>query len=482
MKNIILTLVISLYSFFAFPQGNTKIRINIPQTDTITLKAEIFVIDPMQTIGSGTFKDTVLIENGQCQFEFNIKNPSLIYLTINHKYVTFPGVYEVLVEPLDNLVFDLPNIKEAGYFGFGILNTKVSGKGSEKVNLTKNILRKVFDIYKADPEYNQQSLIYQYQTTDRKLNVIDSLYRLDKSISRNIKDLIKAQLFANILVSLNRASLRSESDSVRFLFDKYIVNKKRTEIFFKKDVINYYGGGTIPSYLILTDDTHPSKTNVEFFRQTNQLEYATLLSKRLKKFPEIRDYLLSDHLIASIRNSFDSTTTKLYEYYCKEADFNNSNYTTVLNLYNDTEKKFAVGKPFYSFSLPDSTGKLHNLSDFKGKVLVIDFWYNGCGGCKLMVPVLEEIEKEMAGKDVQFVSIGIDKRNLWLEGIGKYSSATSLQLYTEGQSKDHLMMKYLNIYAYPRLIIVDKNGNIASSPPDPRSEKNGFIASINDHL
>ncbi|KXH84885.1 TlpA family protein disulfide reductase [Chryseobacterium kwangjuense] len=475
MKNTILTLVISLYSIFAFSQGNTKITINIPQTDTTKLKATIFVLDPTQTIGSEKYQDTVQIKNGHCQFTVNMKNPSLVYMTINHKYVTFPGTYGVIVEPFDNLVFDLPDIKEASYFGFGILNTKVSGKGSEKINFTKNILHKVFDIYKTDPPTPSQSLTYTYKTTDRKLTVIDSLYRLNKTVPGHIKDLVKALLYAEIMVALNRESLRCEDDSVKILFDKYIVNKKRIEVFLKKGIIQYSGAGTLPSYLILTEYSAPTKTNNEFFRETNQLKYAQLLVKRLKKFPEIRDYLLSDHLISSIRNSFDSTTIKLFEYYCIEADFNNPNFITVTNLYVDTEKKFAVGKPFYNFSLPDSTGKLHTLSDFKGKVLVIDFWYNGCSGCKLTVPVLEEIEKEMVSENVQFLSIGIDKKDLWLEGIGKYSSASSLQLYTEGRSKEHPMMKYLNIYAYPRLIVVDKNGNIASAPPEPRTKKEDFV-------
>lgn len=482
MKIIILTLAISLCSLFAFAQGNTKIRINIPQADTTTLSVAIFVLDPIQTIGAGKYQDTVLIKNGQCQFTLDMKNPSLVYLTINNKYVTFPGVYGVIVEPSDNLVFDLPDMKEAGYFGFGILQTKISGIGSEKINLTKKIIRKVFDIYKSDLASPSQSLAYKYKTTDRKLQVIDSLYRLDKTVPLKIKDLIKANLYAEIMADLNKTSLRSQSDSVSGLYKKYVVDKKRAEIFFKKDVIKYAGSGSaVPSYLILTERKTP-KMNEEFLLETKQLQYAQLLVKRLKKFPEIRDYLLSNHLISSIRNGLDSTTTKLYEYYCNEADFNNPNYTTVTNLYVDIEKKFSVGKPFYDFSLPDSTGKLYALSDFKGKVLVIDFWYNGCSGCKFMVPVLEEIEKEMAGTAVQFISIGIDKRDLWLEGIGKYSSQNSLQLFTEGQNKDHPMMKYLNIYSYPRLIIVDKNGNIAPAPNDPRVDKNGFVEMVKGHL
>lgn len=480
MKNTILTLVASLYSFFIFSQGNTQITINIPQQDTTKLEAVIFIEDPMLNLGSESYRDTVLIKNGQCRFSFDIKNPSFMYLIINNKYVTFPGDYAVLITPNDNLTFDVPPFKEVGFFGWGIRKIKIMGKGSAKINLTKNIISKYLEIYARDPDYAQQSITYQYETTDRKLTVIDSLCKLDKSVPRKIKDLIKAQLYGSVMTILIRSSKKSENDSVRFLFNKYIINKKRMDVFFKKDVVKY--GGMIGSYLILSEYKNPVTVGGDDFERTNRIQYAKILVKRLEKFPDIRDYMLSKHLIATIKNGFDSTTTQLYQYYCNEADFNNPNYSIVTNLYVDTEKKFSIGKPFYNFSLPDSTGRFYNLANFKGKVLVIDFWYNGCGGCKLMVPALEEIEKEMAGQNVQFLSIGIDKRDLWLDGIGKYSSSTSLQLFTEGKSKDHPMMKYLNIYAYPRLFIVDQNGNITPAPPNPITNKSAFISSIKAYL
>lgn len=480
MKNLILTIIISLSSLFVFSQGKTKITINMPQVDTTELKATLYIEDPLQRIGSGIIKDTALIQNNQCEFTFDIQNPSNMSIIINNKFVTFPGDYSVIIEPGDNLTFTIPSIKEVGFFGWGILKIKVSGKGSEKIDLTKNIIGKCLEVYAKDPDYTKQSLTYQFESTDRKLNVIDSMYRLNTTVPKPIKDIIKSQLYNSVMTSLIRSSNNSRSDSLRLLFNKYIVNKKRMDVFFKKNIVQY--GGMIGSYLILSEYSNPITVGGNNFTEDNRMKYAEIIVKRLKKFPEIRDYMLSKHLIASIRSAFDSTTTKLYEYYCDEADFNNPNYNTVANLYQDTESKFAVGKPFFNFSLPDSTGKIYNISDFKGKVMVIDFWYNGCGGCRLMVPALEEVEKEMIGKNVQFLSIGIDKKDLWLDGIGKYSSKSSIQLFTNGQSKEHPMMKYLNIYAYPRLFIVDKSGNITPAPPNPISDKNAFINSIEKYL
>lgn len=480
MKNLILSLISILYCISAHSQGNTKITLNIPQIDTAELKATISIEDPLRKIGEGRFKDTQIIKNGQCTFSFEIENPSYVTLLINNKYLTFPGDYSVIIEPGDNLNFDIPSMKEAGFFGWGIMKVNISGKGAAKVNLFKTAMGKCLEIYAKDPEYAKQSITYKYETTDKKLSVMSAVLDRDKTTSNYIKELIKAQLYGTTMVSLFRSSKRSESDSVHYLFNKYIVKKRRMDVFFRKNIVQY--GGSIGSYLILTEFKNPVKVGADDFERKNRLQYAEILVKRLEKHPEIRDFMLSKHLMASIRSAFDSTTTKLYRYYCDHANFNNPNYNSVVKLYEATEMKLAEGRPFYNFSLPDSTGKFHNLSEFKGKVLVIDFWYNGCGGCKLMVPALEDIELEMKEKDVQFISIGIDKKDLWLDGIGRYSSANSLQLFTDGQSKEHPMMKYLNIYAYPRLIIVDKNGNIAAAPPEPRSRKKEFINFIHTLL
>ena len=475
MKNIALIFV-SLFIFsFSFSQRKTKITINIPQQDTTRLQAKLFLQDPLQGINKGYYSDTLEIKAGTCQFSFDIENTSLVNLIINDKFVAYPGPYEILIEPADELIFDLPPLKEAGRYGFGFAKINVRGKGSEKVNMAKSMVSKYFEIFASDLPYNKQSLTYMFKTTDRKLNVIDSVYNENMGVPMQIKDLIKAQLYGDLFVTLFRSCKRTESDSLPLLFNEYIVKKKRIDVFYKKGIIKYFGSGSVPSFLILSEFKKPIIVGGEEYPKKHPQQYAELLYKRLKKNPEIRDYLLSDFLISTILRSLDSNVISLYDYYLNHADFNNPNFASVVKTYEEAQKKFAVGTPFFDFSLPDSTGKIHSLSDFKGKVVVFDFWYNGCAGCKLMVPVLEGIEKELKDKNIVFISVGIDKKQLWLDGIGKYSSSRSLQLYTAEKTDKHPMIKYLNIYGYPRLIIVDKNGNIGVAPPDPRMNKEAFV-------
>ena len=65
--------------------------------------------------------------------------------------------------------------------------------------------------------------------------------------------------------------------------------------------------------------------------------------------------------------------------------------------------KGTAGKLASDFTYPDRDGKLVSLSDFRGKVVVVDVWATWCGPCRAEIPHLLKLEKEMRGKDVVFI-------------------------------------------------------------------------------
>ena len=54
------------------------------------------------------------------------------------------------------------------------------------------------------------------------------------------------------------------------------------------------------------------------------------------------------------------------------------------------------------FTYPDVDGKMVSLSDFKGKVVLVDVWATWCGPCRQQIPYLKKLEEEMHGTDVVF--------------------------------------------------------------------------------
>lgn len=125
-----------------------------------------------------------------------------------------------------------------------------------------------------------------------------------------------------------------------------------------------------------------------------------------------------------------------------------------------------VGNKMLDFELPDITGKLVNLSSFKGKAVLIDFWYTGCGGCvNFYSKVLSKVEQEMQGQNVAFLAISIDAgKESWKKSVkeGRYTSDLATNLYTGGAGGKHKLLSHYGIDSFPTLIIVDPEGNIAN--------------------
>ena len=117
-----------------------------------------------------------------------------------------------------------------------------------------------------------------------------------------------------------------------------------------------------------------------------------------------------------------------------------------------------VGKSSYNFSLPDSTGRMFSMKDFKGKVVFIDVWATWCGPCREQFPFLKEVEEEYKdNNDIVFLGITIDRakdRQKWINTIKK-ENLPPLQLFDDmGKS---FARKY-EINAIPRFLLVSKDG------------------------
>lgn len=122
------------------------------------------------------------------------------------------------------------------------------------------------------------------------------------------------------------------------------------------------------------------------------------------------------------------------------------------------------------FELTDTEGKLHRLSDFKGKVIYIDFWATWCGPCIQESPHFESLSKEFEGRDVVFLPISTDTgRKTWIN----YLEKNKKQL-TQYNSTDRMIRDGWAIFYIPRFVLIDKDFNIANAyaprPSEPEAK------------
>ena len=129
------------------------------------------------------------------------------------------------------------------------------------------------------------------------------------------------------------------------------------------------------------------------------------------------------------------------------------------------------GAPAADFTYPDAEGKMVSLSDFKGKVVLVDVWATWCGPCRGEIPHLKKLEEEMHGKDVVFMSVSLDEekdKQTWLDFIKK-EQLGGVQLFASGW--DTPIAEAYGIEGIPRFMVFDKKGNIVSvrapRPSDP---------------
>jgi len=144
------------------------------------------------------------------------------------------------------------------------------------------------------------------------------------------------------------------------------------------------------------------------------------------------------------------------------------------------------GSPAFNFSLTDAKGKKREFSEFKGKVVLLDFWYTGCPACKEMAPYLRRIEENFKGRNVVFITVSIDKNKvMWKTSVkaNSYSSNYSLNLFTDGLGMKNPVIEYYKLSSFPTLILIDKDGFIGETVKDPRADNGKLLTeSLNKDL
>lgn len=134
---------------------------------------------------------------------------------------------------------------------------------------------------------------------------------------------------------------------------------------------------------------------------------------------------------------------------------------------------YGIGEATPSFTYVNYNGGYSSSYDLKGKYTYIDVWATWCGPCRYEIPFLQKIEEEYRNKNIQFVSISVDK----LENEDKWRAMIQekklggIQLLAGDDKTSDFIVGY-KITTIPRFILLDPNGIIISSnaprPSDPK--------------
>lgn len=112
------------------------------------------------------------------------------------------------------------------------------------------------------------------------------------------------------------------------------------------------------------------------------------------------------------------------------------------------------------FALKDVDGRTVHLSDYKGKVVVLDFWATWCGPCKVEVPWFSEFEKK--NKDRGFAVLGVDMDEDGWAAVKPFLKELNVT-YRVVMGDDKTADQYGGIEALPTTYLIDRDGRISST-------------------
>jgi len=117
-------------------------------------------------------------------------------------------------------------------------------------------------------------------------------------------------------------------------------------------------------------------------------------------------------------------------------------------------------KPAPEFALKDIDGRTVNLSDYKGKVVLLNFWATWCGPCKIEIPWLIDFEQKY--KDRGFAVIGVAMDDDGWQAVKPYLAQSKIN-YRVILGDDSVSTLYGGVESLPTTFILDQDGKIAST-------------------
>lgn len=400
--------------------------------------------DTIKVSADGSYSDTLRIDSG--------------YHLISHGKVFMRAYFEAGT-PL-SINFDSKNLRESLSF---------SGKGA----ITNNyLLKKAKTEQELIGDRNAYSALdeaaFKAKVTQIKkalIQLVDSTPNLSTNYKEQEKRNINYEYISKLLGYEKSYAYASKNPdfvvSNGFLPDlsKFDYNNGKDYLFsasYKRIVKSYYKNKAATD-LKLKD----SKEDIAYLKTISQISDET-----------IKNSLLYDEARQGI-----NYTTDLEAFYAifNNASTNQNEKSKITESYNIL-KTTTKGKPSPKFvDYENNAGGKTSLDDLKGKYIYIDVWATWCGPCRKEIPFLKEVEKAYHGKNIEFVSISIDKQTdhaKWKKMIVDQALG-GIQLLADKDWASQFVQDYL-IQGIPHFILLDPNGNIVT-PNAPRPSEKELI-------
>jgi peroxiredoxin len=116
-----------------------------------------------------------------------------------------------------------------------------------------------------------------------------------------------------------------------------------------------------------------------------------------------------------------------------------------------------TGKAAPAWELKDLDGKTVHSSDFKGKVVILDFWATWCPPCRAELPSFVALQKKYQDKGLTVVGMSVDKGSV--DDVKAFAKQQGLN-YPVVLADAKIAGAFGGIEGIPTTFIIDRNGHI----------------------
>ncbi len=139
----------------------------------------------------------------------------------------------------------------------------------------------------------------------------------------------------------------------------------------------------------------------------------------------------------------------------------------------------SIAEPAPDFALKSLTGENLRLSEYRGEVVVLNFWSTECGTCVLQMPAVQKLYEQYRGSGLQVLGINIDRNSRRArEMVEKLELAYPVLLDAEKS-----VSREYKLNALPFVVVIDRDGAIRYTHSGYRStDRHLYRGQINELL
>lgn len=115
------------------------------------------------------------------------------------------------------------------------------------------------------------------------------------------------------------------------------------------------------------------------------------------------------------------------------------------------------GTDLSQMQIENEKGQLVYISNFRGKILIINFWASWCIPCRLEIPLLNGIYPSLLAQDKLLIGVNQSESQAKIDSF-RQKTAISFPVYRDNGA----LSRALNINVIPAIAVIDKNGKVKS--------------------